>query len=64
MPDMDRALSRLALDRGGPRDLAAVRNGLAQAQRSRPLGMAATCRVLRGGARTLTGHDDAARSPA
>ncbi len=30
-PDMDRALSRLALDRGGPRDLAAVRNGLAQA---------------------------------
>jgi len=30
-PDMDRALSRLALDRGGPRDLAAIRNGLAQA---------------------------------
>ncbi|MEL6523182.1 MAG: DNA mismatch repair protein MutS [Pseudomonadota bacterium] len=27
-PDMDRALSRLALDRGGPRDLAAIRNGL------------------------------------
>ncbi|SIO19822.1 DNA mismatch repair protein MutS [Vannielia litorea] len=32
VPDMDRALSRLALDRGGPRDLAAVRNGLAQAE--------------------------------
>ena len=31
-PDLDRALSRLALDRGGPRDLAAVRNGLAQAE--------------------------------
>ena len=30
-PDLDRALSRLALDRGGPRDLAAIRNGLAQA---------------------------------
>ena len=30
-PDMDRALSRLALDRGGPRDLSAVRAGLAQA---------------------------------
>ncbi|WP_132951388.1 DNA mismatch repair protein MutS [Rhodovulum bhavnagarense] len=30
-PDMDRALSRLALDRGGPRDLAAIRGGLAQA---------------------------------
>lgn len=30
-PDIDRALSRLALDRGGPRDLAAIRNGLEQA---------------------------------
>lgn len=32
VPDLDRALSRLALDRGGPRDLAAVRNGLTQAE--------------------------------
>ncbi|WP_333683200.1 DNA mismatch repair protein MutS, partial [Pontibaca methylaminivorans] len=32
-PDLDRALSRLALDRGGPRDLAAVRGGLEQARR-------------------------------
>ena len=32
-PDMDRALSRLALDRGGPRDLAAIRTGLAEAAR-------------------------------
>ena len=31
VPDMDRALSRLGLDRGGPRDLAAIRNGLAEA---------------------------------
>lgn len=31
VPDLDRALSRLALDRGGPRDLAAVRSGLTQA---------------------------------
>lgn len=31
-PDLDRALSRLALDRGGPRDLAAIRNGLSQAE--------------------------------
>ncbi|MDU9006066.1 DNA mismatch repair protein MutS [Sedimentitalea todarodis] len=30
-PDLDRALSRLSLDRGGPRDLAAVRNALEQA---------------------------------
>ncbi|WP_428928809.1 DNA mismatch repair protein MutS [Marinibacterium sp. SX1] len=29
-PDLDRALSRLSLDRGGPRDLAAVRGALAQ----------------------------------
>ncbi|MEP2531654.1 DNA mismatch repair protein MutS [Shimia sp.] len=32
VPDMDRALSRLSLDRGGPRDLAAIRNALGQAQ--------------------------------
>ncbi|SCZ72347.1 DNA mismatch repair protein MutS [Epibacterium ulvae] len=31
-PDLDRALSRLALDRGGPRDLAAIRNALTQAE--------------------------------
>ncbi len=31
VPDLDRALSRLSLDRGGPRDLAAIRNGLTQA---------------------------------
>lgn len=33
VPDMDRALSRLGLDRGGPRDLAAIRAGLAAADR-------------------------------
>ncbi len=32
VPDIDRALSRLSLDRGGPRDLAALRSGLIQAQ--------------------------------
>jgi DNA mismatch repair protein MutS len=31
VPDMDRALQRLSLDRGGPRDLAAIRDGLGQA---------------------------------
>lgn len=30
VPDMERALSRLSLGRGGPRDLAAIRDGLAQ----------------------------------
>ncbi|WP_425092455.1 DNA mismatch repair protein MutS [Tropicimonas sp. S265A] len=32
VPDLDRALSRLALDRGGPRDLTAIRAGLEQAE--------------------------------
>jgi DNA mismatch repair protein MutS len=36
-PDLDRALSRLALDRGGPRDLAAIRNGLTQAEQAADL---------------------------
>ena len=33
VPDIDRALSRLALDRDGPRDMAAIRAGLEQAER-------------------------------
>jgi DNA mismatch repair protein MutS len=33
-PDMARALSRLALDRGGPRDLAAIRDGILAADRA------------------------------
>ena len=32
VPDIDRALSRLALDRGGPRDLGAIRAGLEAAE--------------------------------
>ncbi len=36
-PDLERALSRLALGRGGPRDLAAVRDGLTQAAALRAL---------------------------
>ncbi len=52
VPDMDRALSRLALERGGPRDLGAIRSGLAQAARivleGAPEGLAAACRALRG----------------
>jgi len=31
VPDLDRSLSRLSLDRGGPRDMTAVRNAIAQA---------------------------------
>ncbi|SNR32506.1 DNA mismatch repair protein MutS [Paracoccus sediminis] len=57
VPDMDRALSRLALDRGGPRDLAAIRAGLAQgaAIAARLPGDAAP--VLANAARDLIGHD-------
>ena len=36
-PDMARALSRLTLGRGGPRDLAGLRDGLAVTQRLKPL---------------------------
>jgi DNA mismatch repair protein MutS len=32
VPDLDRALSRLAIDRGGPRDLVAIRAGLDRAE--------------------------------
>lgn len=32
-PDISRALSRLSLDRGGPRDLITIKNGLTQAKR-------------------------------
>ncbi len=56
-PDADRALSRLALDRGGPRDLTAIRTGLEQAE--------ALCRLigdkgpslLQQAAAALTGHE-------
>ncbi|PZQ52702.1 MAG: DNA mismatch repair protein MutS [Rhodovulum sulfidophilum] len=37
VPDLERALTRLALDRGGPRDLAAIRDALAEAGRLRDL---------------------------
>ena len=35
VPDMDRALARLSLERGGPRDLGAIRDGLAAARAAR-----------------------------
>ena len=53
--DMDRALSRLAHDRGGPRDLAAIRNGLACGDHlaRRMVGVPA---LLATAAAALTGH--------
>lgn len=50
-PDIARALGRLALDRGGPRDLACLRDGLfAMASVSAQLGMAADLPALLQGA--------------
>ena len=57
VPDMDRALSRLALDRGGPRDLSAIRAGLTQAIRIAAMLGDDTVTVLAEAARDLVGHD-------
>ncbi len=58
VPDLDRALSRLALDRAGPRDLAAMRNGLQQAEDiARRLTGADLPILLQEAVRGLTGHD-------
>ncbi len=58
-PDLDRALSRLSLDRGGPRDLAAIRNGLAQAAKIAELCETQDLPVLLSTAiQNLTGFDD------
>ena len=56
-PDMDRALSRLALDRGGPRDLAAIRAGLTQAVAIAAMLGDDSVAVLTESARDLIGHD-------
>ena len=55
MPDMDRALSRLALDRGGPRDLASIRNGLACAEQVAGR-MTSVPTLLATATAALTGH--------
>jgi len=58
VPDLDRALSRLSLDRAGPRDLAAIRNTLEQASiiaNTLPDDLPA---LLSQAAQSLTGHDD------
>ena len=56
--DIDRALSRLALDRAGPRDMTAIRNTLGQAEQiaaSLPEGLPDHLQSVTG---DLTGHDD------
>lgn len=58
VPDLDRALSRLSLDRGGPRDLAGIRNGLAQAVQLQGLFTQADVpTLLNTASKGLSGHD-------
>lgn len=57
-PDMDRALSRLALDRGGPRDMVAIRAALGQAGRiAAAFGGSDAPDLLKQAARALLGHE-------
>ncbi|EEX12932.1 DNA mismatch repair protein MutS [Citreicella sp. SE45] len=59
VPDLDRALSRLGLDRGGPRDLASVRNALEQAEEiALALGEANLPDMLAEARTALHGHDE------
>jgi DNA mismatch repair protein MutS len=59
VPDLERALSRLSLDRGGPRDLAAIRNGLSQAgYLNQMLTSLELPELLKTAVSNLSGHDD------
>jgi DNA mismatch repair protein MutS len=58
VPDLDRALSRLSLDRGGPRDLTAIRNGLAEAALIAQTGLGDAPHLLKTALVDLTGHDE------
>ncbi|MDG1068184.1 MAG: DNA mismatch repair protein MutS [Sulfitobacter sp.] len=59
VPDLERALSRLALDRGGPRDLAAIRNGLTEAAYlNQSLTSSELPSLLKTAVESLAGHDD------
>lgn len=59
VPDLERALSRLSLDRGGPRDLAAIRNGLSEAAYlNETLSSADLPDLLETAVNHLAGHDD------
>jgi DNA mismatch repair protein MutS len=59
VPDLDRALSRMSLERGGPRDLAAIRNGLAEGlQISDALSELILPNVLQTARNGLIGHEE------
>lgn len=57
-PDLDRALSRISLDRGGPRDLAAIRNGLSQAAQISDVLPISVPQILGDAAFALRGHEE------
>lgn len=57
-PDLDRALSRLSLDRGGPRDIASIRNGLTQALQIAESLPKEIPNLLKDAAIALIGHDE------
>ncbi|WP_159807901.1 DNA mismatch repair protein MutS [Litoreibacter roseus] len=59
IPDIDRALSRLSVERGGPRDLAAIRDGLDHASRMSDLFPSTeTPEILTNALASTVGHDD------
>ncbi len=58
VPDLDRALSRLSLERGGPRDVAAIRNGLEQADDIQNQGLTDAPELLATSLASLSGHTD------
>ncbi|HEY0275983.1 MAG TPA: DNA mismatch repair protein MutS [Paenirhodobacter sp.] len=58
-PDLDRAIGRIALDRGGPRDMVAIRSALTQAdQIARRLDGSGAPTLLTDAAQALTGHGE------
>ena len=59
VPDLERALSRLSLDRGGPRDLTAIRNGLSEAAYlNQTLQSLDLPQLLKTAVANLAGHDE------
>ncbi len=58
VPDMERALGRVSLDRAGPRDLAALRDGITQAMALSDALAGDLPEILAGAAQDLVGHED------
>ena len=58
VPDIDRALSRIALKRGNPRDLGALRNGLSQANNLASLIDSTAPQKLQSAGQNMKGQDN------